>query len=421
MSNLSSVFERLPELSLAFLGGAPVVYHCNHFNLFLDQTVDDALGAPRGVELRTNAAREASHALLSGLNHALGANTAQARLELAEEVFASMGHGRLDFDVGGAASGSWEVRGETLHYGICWSEKYGHLVRRHHPADAFAAGFCAAAIELAHDLRPGSMTTTEYECITMRAPLCRFRVAEGEPQVFGRRVGLEESIAISTPVEPGLFAARVDEIERGLCGFLSTVEADSRGLIQAFGVFVTRHLASYYNNITYTTFADLVRRAPALAPVASALFQESGHVCVFNTFGGILLSPEWEGMVGSSTEPAAILSGCVAIARALGFGRWEIEDFVPGERLCIRTPLTYEHPWLLARGCDLGIPAAFFLQGAVLAIMQLIESVDWAARPKLDQGYYDALFRRGTPWKVDQSTCVSMGDPDCRVVVERQG
>ena len=51
--------EYLPGLDLMSLAGVPVIYHCHHFNLFLDQTIDDALGPVEGPKVRFEAAREA--------------------------------------------------------------------------------------------------------------------------------------------------------------------------------------------------------------------------------------------------------------------------------------------------------------------------------------------------------------------------
>ena len=42
----------IPDYDLMNYGGIPTVYHCHHFNLFLDQTIDDALGPGPGFTLR---------------------------------------------------------------------------------------------------------------------------------------------------------------------------------------------------------------------------------------------------------------------------------------------------------------------------------------------------------------------------------
>ena len=107
----------LPEQDLMLLGSTPVCYHCHHFNLFLDQTIDDSLGAERGADLRFAAAREASYALLTELGDKAGTVSAIDKLELAAAVFRSMGHGVLEVS-GDAAGGS--ATGRFLHYGHAW-------------------------------------------------------------------------------------------------------------------------------------------------------------------------------------------------------------------------------------------------------------------------------------------------------------
>ena len=60
----------------------------------------------------------------------------------------------------------------------------------------------------------------------------------------------------------------------------------------------------------------------------------------------------------------------------------------------------------------------FFLQGAALAIMQLQQRVAWTQSPKLTQDFYNDLFRKGVPWRVRETSCISKGDASCEVVVE---
>ena len=63
---MSSLRRYLPEHDLMYFGPSPAVYHCHHFNLFLDQTIDDALGFEAGSRLRFLAGREFASPLLSG-------------------------------------------------------------------------------------------------------------------------------------------------------------------------------------------------------------------------------------------------------------------------------------------------------------------------------------------------------------------
>ncbi len=400
---------------LMLFAGVPVVYHCHHFNLFLDQTIDDALGSEAGEALRFAAARESAGQLLREVTSAAGAVTPVERLDIAQRLFAAMGHGRLAF---AADANGGEARGSTLHYGYSWHEKYGSRVKRRTPADAFAAGYGAAALEVAFASAPSSMQAQETECIAKRDASCFFTFSPGAPARPLPLVGAPECARHSQTVFAGLDEARVEAIAAGLRDFTAGVAGDERGLAQGFGVYVTMHLAGYYNRISYDALAHVERSAPGSVSVLEDLLRESGHVCVFNTFGGILLSPEWESMVGPLTgDPQEIVTGCLAIGRALGFGHWTLAEFVPGQRLVVRTPSTYETPFYATRYGRPTRPSDYFLQGAALAIAQLAHRVDWTTRPQLTEQFYTALFRGGVPWQAEQTQCLTRGDVLSEVVV----
>jgi hypothetical protein len=231
----------------------------------------------------------------------------------------------------------------------------------------------------------------------------------------------DECRANVRPSFPSQREASILEIATGLRDFTAGVSGDARGLVQAFGVFITMHLTGYYNRISFDTLHTLEQRAPRSVGVFEDLLRESGQVCVFNTFGGILLSPEWEGLVGPlSGDPAQIVEGCVAIGRALGFGHWTIADFEPERRLVLKTPSSYESAYYLARHGQSTRASEYFLQGATTAIAMLAHRVDWKARPKLTQDYYNALFRAGTPqWTPEQTRCIACGDTQSEVVATR--
>lgn len=408
----------LPEHDLAFLADAPTIFHCHHFNLFLDQTIDDALGPEQGAALRFRAARDAAHHLLSGLIRRLDLVTPTERLEVAAALFAAMGHGKLEIlsnPQGGEGRGSW------LHYGFAWHEKYGAAVRRRFPADAMAAGWMAAATEVAYGLQRESMECTEKACIAMRAPRCEFVLKPGKPEAPEIDVSPAQVRAAIKPSFTGHHEERIAAIAKGLRDFAGGVAGDERGLVEAFGVFVTLHLATYYNRISYDAWNHVREHSPASLPVIEELLRESGHVCVFNTFGGILLSPEWEGMVGPIVgDPTEIVTGCAAIGRALGFGHWTLQELVPGQRLVLRTPSTYESAYWVTREGPAKQGMCFFLQGAALATMQLAERVPWKDKPVLTQDFYNELFRKGVPWSVRETSCISRGDAMCEVVVEKR-
>ncbi len=415
--NPKNLRRYLLEQELMFLAGQPVVYHCHHFNLFLDQTIDDALGAADGQRLRMQAAREFAAPLLRELCRQAEAQTPPERIQLAMQVLRTLGHGTLDLDAG--AQGGMG-RGSHLHYGHAWHEKYGARVRRRDPADAFAAGFGAAALEVAFDLPAGSINGKEERCVAMREPGCEFTFRESGPERDkpGALITDEISAEYVGPPEDGLYEDVIQPICQGLKEFTAGVAGDERGLVQAFGVFVTMHLAGYYNRISYDAVQELERRSAQSVGVMEDLLRESGHVCVFNTFGGILLSPEWEGLVGPVVDdPEKILAWCMAIARSLGMGRWTVSEFEPGKRLVMRTSSSYESVYYRKRHGVAPRPMEYLLQGAALATAQLVHRVEWMSRPQLTPEYYQQLFKGGIPWRFEQTKAIVCGDRVSEVVV----
>ena len=161
------------------------------------------------------------------------------------------------------------------------------------------------------------------------------------------------------------------------------------------------------------------RAAVDSVPAIEALMREAGQVCVFSTFGNVLLSPEWEGLVGPPTGvPTDVMSFCTAIARGLGFGHWLISAYEPGKRLVLRCTSTYEVPFYRSRYGVARKPRSYFVQGAALAMMVLAESVNWTERPQLTNNYYVELFRGKPRYRVEQTKCMMRGEALSEYVVD---
>lgn len=415
LSVINDNLSLLEAHDLAFINGSPTVYHCHHYNLFFDQTVDDAVGVDRGIEVRTQAAYEASSQFLNALISSMPPTTPEERLEIASSVFSSMGHGKLDLQVGPDGG---TVYGYNLHYSFAWKEKYGAHIKRQHPADAFAAGFIAAATEAAYGLPFGSVECNEAGCLAMGHERCQFDVVPSGQTRSAFGVTKEDILGTIPKSFKGLHEDHISKVADGLRDFLASVSGDNRGLVEAFGVLVTQQLSNYYNHCTSRSLDIIQSEKPEAIEVARELFRECGHQCGFHTFGGILSSPEWEALVGPLTgDPMEIITGSLAISRALGFGHWSLESYEPNKSLIFRSPATYESVYRKA-AYPLGDSGCCYLyQGATLAVMQLAHRLNWNEKPVLSNNLYLEL-RQGVPWTVDESHCVAKGNAMCRVVVQ---
>lgn len=409
--------NHLPGQDLTFLGDAQYVYHCHHFNLFHDQTVEDALGEEKAFEVRATAAADAARPLLASWIAAEGTETATERLQLASRLFAWMGHGRLEL---GTDAGGGAALGEHLHYSFAWREKYGEKVRRRRPIDAVAAGFAGAATELAFELEPGSLVGHEASCYACRDAGCRFELSPTTTPGAAPQPGRSAIEKALGATGRGREEDTITRIARGTRDFLLGLEGDHRGLMQGFGLYITRHLTAYYNTTAFDTLHHIEASAPEAVPAVEALFAESAHVCAFFTCGNILLSPEWEALVGPVRgEVEEVMTHCFAIARALGFGHWTLEELLPDERLVMRSSSNYEAPWYLARHGRSEKHRSYFFANAGRAFMELAHGVDWKGQPRFGEDDYQGIFRRGLAWKVEQTACLTRGDAYSEAVVTR--
>lgn len=407
----------LQDFDLFFMAASPIVSHCHHFNLFFDQIVDDALGWEVGREVRAESAYEAGSQLLNAFILDLPPTTIDERLDLASSIFAGMGLGTLEFDI---SRDSGVVIGRHLHYGSCWRREHGTQRNRSHPADAVASGFIAAAVEAAYGLPFGSVLCTETRCTASSdAEYCEFEVVDsGESgEVFG--VTESDILEVLPPPVSGLNEDRIRDLTTELREFVLAVMADKRGAIENFGVHLTHHLANYYNHCSNRMLAILAEEKPAALEVAKELLRESGQRDGYFMFGGIFGSAEWEALVASFRgQPQVIVDGCVAMARALGFGRWCVEAYEPDQKLVLVSPGTYESAYHKVAFPDAKNGCCYAYQGAAVATMDLAHAVDWHQDGPISQANYQALRAAGT-WTVAEPQCLAAGDDVCRVVVQR--
>jgi hypothetical protein len=404
---------------LLSLGDQLVTYQSHHHSLFLDQTVSDALGG-EGWAVRRQAAFEAAHALLASFYAEFGIIDPEERLELAGELFAAMGHGRLVFEI--AADGG-TVRGHELHYGASHREKYGAVLKNRRPTDSFAAGFVSAAATLAFPSDGGTLEADEVACVARRDELCVFALTRRpERPRFGVVVTrplveqLPRGGAAAVP-RPSAAATRAGA---DLARMLHTVLPDENGVLQAFGSRLALVPVSYANQISFDTLHLIEKRSPELCPIVGTLLREAAQIGAFHLLAGVLGSAAWQAEHGPpSADVTARLEQLVGLTGALGWGAFDVQEFVPGRTLVLASHLTHESAYYSARHGGTPRSRLFFQQGLAQALMYLLDGVDFASADPLKPTAYDALFRGGARFDTLESRSPLRGDDVCEVTVER--
>jgi hypothetical protein len=197
------------------------------------------------------------------------------------------------------------------------------------------------------------------------------------------------------------------------------IAGNEEGLIPAFGLHLTRHMADYYNRVCFETARRM--EGSGLEEDARELLVEAGHVCAFNTFGGVMESAEWDAVVRPMIETREDwLHGIVAVVNAFGWGIWKVDELVPDERLKVSITHSYEATGWLRDYPESEVPRCYLATGGVAGLMNLLYVGDITARPTLDEAYYVKLFRSGEHFTAEETKCLAKGDDHCEVVASRK-
>lgn len=388
---------------LASIGGEPHVFHCHHYNCFLQKTILDQAALVDARRILTEAAAEVVAPQLAALD---------ADGPMACSLFSQLGFGALSLQGLQATGGVVEVKGS--HYAHGWVSKFGSAVE---PQCFFVAGFIEA---VARALHRAAFVVEEVACAAMGAPSCRFEVRPGGRAKLPPSIGLGRQ----TPFPPRPSLATVPHVDEAAiiqaCAGLPLAGDDS-GRISVFGVSLTRHYANYYNLISYRFDREMEALAgEAAATAARMLLIEAGQVCAFHTFGGIMESAEWDGLIKPmlrSTDDW--LYGMLAVVNALGWGRWSVASLVPGRRLELVVDGSYESNGYLGGFGTSTSPRCYLATGGTSGLMNLVYHADIASRPALTPALYEKTFRDGAFFVAREVECRSMGASQCRFVAER--
>ena len=150
-------YEANLEKGELLLGGKRVVAHCNHYNVFLQQTLTDALDKEMVVKVQKMASKRM---YLEMFNSYFSAHSSENKQSIAESIFSSQGLGVIKFD--DAISGSGKVKLVHSHYAISHFSKWGPSAEG---ICYLPAGYIMAAIEFINGKEMGISNVNETQCI----------------------------------------------------------------------------------------------------------------------------------------------------------------------------------------------------------------------------------------------------------------
>ncbi|GIV43159.1 MAG: hypothetical protein KatS3mg035_0282 [Bacteroidia bacterium] len=313
---LQSVYDK--QTNAYRVGDEPLVFHCHHYNLFLQNTIEDAEAFVDVQKLLTQSAEYVVFHQCKNLS-------AQGKLSIEDlvRIFSSFGFGKLSIQTmnenGGLITSPYD------HYGLGYISKYELRTASQPSVSYFAQGFIAAIFAYYYDKPLFSYQVNQSECFSKGSQQAVYEITllnAPEKPIFDYQCG--KGVLGTIPHFDNRKDTTIDYL--AIREALTSMRLEGHpetGLIDAFGVLLTRHYANYYCNISFGLLHSLINELGEEEgyEMAKDLLIEAGHVCGFNTMGGIMLSMEWNALIKPMIQTREDwMHGIIACINALGWG-----------------------------------------------------------------------------------------------------
>jgi len=421
MMNLGTILRPLAGAGLFAVSDQIVIGSTHHESVLLDQAVGDALGSESWA-VRRQASFDASFALIGAITKRLGIEGDREIIDLATELFATLGLGQLRFDI--SATGG-DVVGSDLLFGAGHVERSGAAARLRHHADAFAAGFTAAAASIAYPSDWGSFEADETRCVARSDATCLFSLSR-RPLTFQPGDGLSRLDAeqlLSPDATPDSDPVPIGQTTRDI---ISSCVASDRGIIRISDCRFALMPAAYRAQLTFDTLHLLEKRSQASArtppPRLGAIFlelaREASRTGMFHLVGSLFESAPLRDAFGPPPQdPHEKIEQLTSIAGAIGWGPVSVLEFAPDSKLVLSVSITPEAVYYASKHG--GTPQSRLpgMQGLAEALFLLATNVDWN-QEAMSTEVYRRVALDGPDLAVEETRSILSGDRECEIVVQ---
>lgn len=399
-TKVTVAFQPVLDKGALLLGGEPHVVHCHYYNHFLQTSIEDAEALYPVEEVLVWTAQEIAHSLFQKLFAEEGITDHERRKALVEAVYTRCGYGKVSLS--GISADGGEVATPYEHYAYTYAATFPPRPKGKRGVAYFSQGYLAGAIEAIYDLPLGSMGSQQTACLTQGDAEVRWRFYRlPQPLPLTPSVG-EGASQKGTIFQPSTTRVPMAQVRDAVLGLPLLPDAET-GLIEAFGVVLTFIPGNYYALISERHLQRMIQVAgEEVRPLVLDMLVESGHVCAFNTLGGIMQSAEWDAVVGPYLDtPEDWLYGITAVMPAIGWG-------IVG---CIEHPSAQKWELCLTNWYETSALAALpphqrkmeyspFAEGLFAGIMALVYKAGiHERRLTFDGQLYKQLFQDGRVYK----------------------
>lgn len=155
-------------------GGEPLIFHCHHYNLFLQMSIEETKKYIDVYPILIDSAQEVAYTHFKNLFLSCNLPTVE-RKEFVELHFKTAGFGLINLSEISKNGGS--VSSPSEHYSYGWKTKWD-LRREDEPGVSFfTRGFLAGATEAIYDLPLGILETDQTKCLAKGDDTCEFYIS----------------------------------------------------------------------------------------------------------------------------------------------------------------------------------------------------------------------------------------------------
>jgi hypothetical protein len=197
---------------------------------------------------------------------------------------------------------------------------------------------------------------------------------------------------------------------------------EKTGLIEAYGGLVTRHYANYYNLISVRILMGLEKKYKRDGVLkAKSVMIKSAQTSAMHLLSNLVSSSEWKKHIAPSVRTTDDqLHGILAFINTLGWGKWEVERLNPEGKTSFNITASSESNAFLKMVGKTKAPICFFLEGMVSGIMNMVLYNKLAAKMKLDDDVFDAIFKSDNRYVVTEARTRMTGEETDHFIVEKK-
>lgn len=353
-----SDYKKNSVAGLKLLGRSNMVLHCHHYNARLQNTLEQNSKIDGREIIRRSTALVYNEILSEQI---LNKNETK-NFDIAEDLFCFLGLGTIEFK----NDSNENILSYNSHYveGFkCGAIKHRGTVCR--MSEGYIEGTYKAILN-------EDVSVEEVKCMNQEGVhACEFKVTKLNKAKYEFKINRFEyeefNLSNITPELP----SNVDKelIIDTVLGM--ELEGNEQGLIPTFNVYLAHTPQDLYNLMATEFIKEM--KSINLGPIAKDMLIEDAENCALHTFGGIMDSEEWLGLVKPMIkEESDILFGVNAIANALGWGRFNITKHVPRKSLEITSFNGYEASGYIEFQNYNSESQCYMLTGITAGIMELI-------------------------------------------------